>query len=75
MTWATLPEGLRIDWTESGPAGTRVEAPTRKGFGTRLLERTITGQLSGSWLSEWRVEGLAFTMRLPQSAAPPTQPD
>lgn len=48
---------LRLGWTESD--GPLVEPPTRKGFGTRLIERVLTVQLRAEVGMEFRPTGLA----------------
>ena len=48
-------EPLKLRWTETG--GPSVKAPTRKGFGTRIIERLIA-QLNGTTSLDWRAEGL-----------------
>jgi PAS domain S-box-containing protein len=48
---------LVIRWTEMG--GPPVKAPVRRGFGSRLLDRVISAQLSGETRFDWRPEGLA----------------
>jgi two-component sensor histidine kinase len=50
---------LRIEWTESG--GPPVDPPTRRGFGTRLIERGVTGD-SGRVAIDYAAEGLRCTM-------------
>jgi two-component sensor histidine kinase len=49
-----------FEWTESG--GPRVEAPTRKGFGTRLIEAGVVNDLGASTKSEYRPEGVRWSM-------------
>jgi PAS domain S-box-containing protein len=45
--WRLLPDNcIRFDWLEEG--GPPVEAPTRKGFGSRLLEMVVAQQLQGA---------------------------
>jgi PAS domain S-box-containing protein len=58
VEWA-LGEGERLvlRWTETG--GPPVEPPGRKGYGTRVMESIIRGQLKGEVRFDWRVEGLA----------------
>ncbi|MDP4023082.1 HWE histidine kinase domain-containing protein [Methylobacterium sp. NEAU 140] len=51
---------FRLAWTESG--GPPAAAPTRKGFGTRLIERGLAG---GSVRSDYRPEGLVCTLSTP----------
>lgn len=63
LSWSRSPEGLRISWTETG--GPPVSPPARDGFGTRAMQRLITGQLNGSMHFDWLVEGLACEILLP----------
>ncbi|MDQ2104577.1 PAS domain S-box protein [Azospirillum isscasi] len=55
---------LRVEWTESG--GPTVTPPTRQGFGSILLERTILGQMHGELVLEWLPEGLRCRIALPR---------
>ena len=61
---------LRLSWVESG--GPPVAPPTRKGFGSRLIERGLRGEFRGSAMMDYRPSGLSCTMEalLP----PPTEP-
>ncbi|GEP01732.1 GAF domain-containing protein [Methylobacterium haplocladii] len=49
IRWETLKQDgepqLRLCWSESG--GPRVEVPTRKGFGSRFIERGLAAQVRG----------------------------
>jgi len=53
---------LVLCWTETG--GPPVEPPTRRGFGTRVMENMIH-QLKGEIRFEWRAEGLTCEVALP----------
>ena len=70
VTWrrAEGPGGeqLHVDWTET--AGPRVEKPTRRGFGTLLVERLATNDLHGEAKIDYEPTGLRCTLRLPWSA-------
>ena len=58
VTWSLAADGrLVLRWIESG--GPPVAPPTHRGFGTRVIERLISGQLKGDMLFDWRAEGLA----------------
>ncbi|PLR28925.1 histidine kinase [Caulobacter zeae] len=62
---------LSLTWTETG--GPRVEGPpSRRGFGSRLIERSLRGELRGQVRMEWREEGLVC--RLEAVAPLPTPP-
>jgi PAS domain S-box-containing protein len=55
---------LRLRWAESG--GPAVTAPPeRRGFGSRVLEGTVRGQLGGSVALAWAPSGLACDMEIP----------
>lgn len=47
---------LSFRWTETG--GPDVAQPKHQGFGTRMLERMIQGQLEGEFKFDWRQQGL-----------------
>ena len=56
--------GARPRWTETG--GPPVKPPTRPGFGTRVMDDMIRGQLKkGEMRFDWRAEGLACQIVLP----------
>jgi PAS domain S-box-containing protein len=78
---------VRVTWTISGPAADRrlmlrweetggppVQPPTRRGFGTRLIERSLATELGGRLTLEFNPEGLRCVVdvpivQLPQSGA------
>ncbi|MDB5504524.1 MAG: histidine kinase [Tardiphaga sp.] len=53
-------EKLQLSWIESG--GPRVHAPTRKGFGSRLIERGARDQLGGSATADFLPTGVVYTI-------------
>ncbi len=56
LTWSHAEDGqLTLRWTELG--GPTVTVPKRQGFGSRLIERTIS-QLGGKARFDWPSEGL-----------------
>jgi PAS domain S-box-containing protein len=58
ITWSLAANGrLALYWTESG--GPPTKKPTRKGFGTSVMEGMISGQSNGQIHLDWRLEGLA----------------
>ena len=67
---------LAMRWEEAG--GPQVETPTRKGFGTRLLERQVSLEFNGSIQLLYRPTGFLCQMDLglPSSeSADPAAPD
>lgn len=57
---------LTFVWRESG--GPRVEPPTRKGFGVRLIERSLASEADASVNLDFRAEGLVCTIGVPLKA-------
>jgi PAS domain S-box-containing protein len=51
---------LRFAWIERG--GPLTSPPRRKGFGSRLLQQMLAGQLKGDVLMDYAPEGLTFTI-------------
>ncbi|MEJ2815597.1 HWE histidine kinase domain-containing protein [Caulobacter sp. CCG-8] len=58
---------LALTWTETG--GPPVVPPTRRGFGSRLIERSLRGELKGAATMDYRPEGLVCAMRATLSEA------
>jgi two-component sensor histidine kinase len=54
---------LVLTWGEAG--GPPAAPPTRRGFGTTLLEQAVAHQNKGRVGFDWRPEGLACTLVLP----------
>jgi PAS domain S-box-containing protein len=57
---------LELRWAESG--GPPVDAPTRKGFGTRLIERGLAREFGGSAELAFDPAGLICLVRIPLAA-------
>ncbi len=54
---------LAIAWTERG--GPRVSAPTGpRGFGSKLVTRSVAGQFGGRISYDWQAAGVAITLRV-----------
>jgi PAS domain S-box-containing protein len=56
VTWASDEERLSLRWDESG--GPNVAAPSRRGFGTRMIERALASEAGGKAKLEFRPEGV-----------------
>lgn len=54
---------LELLWTESG--GPTISPPTRKGFGSELIQGTIGFELGGTVCTDFRPEGLACQLVFP----------
>lgn len=61
--WTAERGRLRLVWSESG--GPEVEEPSRRGFGTRMIERGLSSELDGSAVIEFRRDGLVCTIEAP----------
>jgi two-component sensor histidine kinase len=70
VAWKLNDDGtLTLDWRERGGppiAG----APQRQGFGSRLLDTTVRGQLGGRLDCDWAPEGLRCTLTARDVARP-----
>jgi PAS domain S-box-containing protein len=64
IEWSRRADGrLTLRWTETG--GPPVKPPTRRGFGTRVTDTMIRGQLKGELRVDWRAEGLVCEIEAP----------
>ena len=68
VTWRTyVPDGganrLAIEWRESG--GPPVAPPTRRGFGSRLIERGLSAEMGGDVMMTFERAGLVCTIDAP----------
>lgn len=64
VTWRLTDDGeLNIVWTESG--GPAVTAPTRRGFGSTIIERSIPFDLGGTASVSYRLSGLEAQFLIP----------
>jgi two-component sensor histidine kinase len=67
VRWVIQPdpggETLHIEWLEQG--GPRVKEPTHQGLGSRLVKRVLTTQVGGEVKTEYRPDGLHFTLDAP----------
>jgi len=63
IAWSRTADGrLSLRWIESG--GPTIAPPTHRGFGTRVMENIIVGQLKGEVHFDWRDQGLACEIAL-----------
>jgi len=64
---------LQLVWTETG--GPKVVAPSSKGFGSRLIERGLAGQLGGEAVIDYRETGVVCRILAPLSTITGSAPD
>jgi two-component sensor histidine kinase len=64
VDWEVITENatkkLRLIWTEAG--GPHVTAPVRRGFGSRLIERSARDQLGGEATVDFLPRGVVYTV-------------
>jgi two-component sensor histidine kinase len=63
VRWTAENERLRIEWRESG--GPPVTQPTRRGFGSRLVERGLAGEMGGSAQLIFEPQGVVCVIEAP----------
>ena len=56
-------EVLQLKWREAG--GPSVTEPERKGFGSRLIQQTVTRELSGQIRFDFEPSGLRCVLEIP----------
>jgi two-component sensor histidine kinase len=67
VRWTVGGGRLRLEWRESG--GPQVKPPRRKGFGARMLQQGLAGELRGEVRLDFRPEGLICTVEAPLGGA------
>jgi two-component sensor histidine kinase len=60
---------LRLEWREEG--GPAAQKPNAEGFGSRLLDRTVSGELAGRYERQFRSSGLVCRIAVPLPGADP----
>lgn len=59
-------ERLHLAWVETG-GPTIAAPPDRRGFGSKLIDMTVNGQMGGSLGSDWHADGVRHEMSMPLS--------
>lgn len=60
LQWRLEEDRMKLVWRESG--GPTVVPPSRRGFGSRLIERSLASELSGRVTIDFRPEGVVCTI-------------
>jgi PAS domain S-box-containing protein len=63
VRWEIVDGRLRLEWIERG--GPPVQQPTRRGFGSRMIERALAAELGGKARIEFNPEGVVCTVDAP----------
>jgi len=66
ISGTVLEDDIEIVWSEHGSDPTRKSSST-EGYGSKLLQRTVSGQLGGSIDFNWVEGGVVVTLRLKES--------
>ncbi|TIX49282.1 PAS domain S-box protein [Alteraurantiacibacter aquimixticola] len=69
LTISAEGDALRLDWKEQG--GPPPQDNGENGFGSRMVELAVTGQLQGKWERRFEGDGLAVSFDLPREAIAP----
>ena len=70
LRWTRCADGgFELTWTESG--GATVAAPTRRGFGSTLLEQVTGRELNGGCSIDYRPSGVVVRLRAGPTAVAP----
>jgi two-component sensor histidine kinase len=67
VRWRTEAGDLVVDWLETAAAA--VALPTRKGFGTRMVDQAIEYELGGAVSRDYRPTGLHCHLAIPLATA------
>jgi two-component sensor histidine kinase len=63
ISWTTADDRFKLHWKESG--GPPVKEPSRRSFGSRLIEQALPGQLSGEARLRFEPAGLSCEVNIP----------
>jgi PAS domain S-box-containing protein len=63
LVWRVEGRRLHLDWREAG--GPPVDPPSFSGFGSRLIERGLAGQLDGSVMLDYPSGGVVCRIEMP----------
>lgn len=66
IVWQVNGDDLSITWSEDG-GGEITSPPVSKGFGSTLVDATVTRQFGGILSYDWRKTGLSVNIVLPLS--------
>jgi two-component sensor histidine kinase len=68
LRWEVQNEQLHLTWRETG--GPQVVAPSRRGFGSRLLEEELSRDLDGQCRLEFAPDGVRCWITAARSENP-----
>jgi two-component sensor histidine kinase len=68
LCWQIQNEQLHLTWRETG--GPQVVAPSRRGFGSRMLEEVLASDLDGQCRLEFAADGVRCWITAARSERP-----
>ncbi len=71
MEGRAAPGSLNVAWRETGRPASPVEPTAGGGFGSRLKQRTIEGELSGAFERTISADGFSLAFTIPHNPAAP----
>jgi PAS domain S-box-containing protein len=63
LTWQSRPDGLILQWIETG--GPRLAPPPTRSFGLNVIRASIESQLGGKATFDWDPKGMRCTLSIP----------
>lgn len=66
IDWQFTDGHFVLTWSESG--GPKVSPPTRSGFGSRMIEKTLAASVNGEASIDYRENGILFRLRCPTAS-------
>jgi two-component sensor histidine kinase len=71
VTWRIVADAagdkrLELDWKEEG--GPHVPAPIHRGFGSRVIDRVVTGELEGVFTADYASDGFSCRIVIPSTS-------
>lgn len=67
VSWRKEHDAVVLEWRESG--GPQVSPPTRRGFGSRLIDGVVKSDLGGSFAADFSPAGLRVSLLFPLHGA------
>src|SRR5580698_3492807 len=63
VNWRLVGHTLHLDWVETGGPG--ATKPASEGFGSKIINASIKGQIRGSVTFDWQPQGLRCALTIP----------
>lgn len=60
LSWTVRDDELSLRWNESGLEA--VEPPTRRGFGSKMIDLSVSHELRGTSETRWAPDGMTFDL-------------